>query len=58
MKNREPIRSILFGVCVGDSIGLPVQFKERYEVKKKPVTYLQGYGIFNLPPELASRGEI
>jgi ADP-ribosyl-[dinitrogen reductase] hydrolase len=58
MKNKELIRSILFGVCVGDSIGLHVQFKERYEVKQKPVTDLQGYGTFNLPPELASRGEI
>lgn len=48
--NESLAKSILFGVCVGDSVGLPVQFLERSQVKMKPVIDLIGYGTFNLPP--------
>jgi len=40
----------LFGVCVGDALGLPVQFAPRSERKKKPVADMTGYGVFNMPP--------
>jgi ADP-ribosylglycohydrolase len=39
----------LFGLCVGDALGLPVQFEPRSERKKKPVTGMNGFGTFNLP---------
>ena len=40
----------LFGLCVGDALGLPVQFLSREEVKRNPITDVIGYGQFNLPP--------
>jgi ADP-ribosyl-[dinitrogen reductase] hydrolase len=40
----------LFGVCVGDALGLPVQFASRKERKLKPVTGMSGYGAFDEPP--------
>ncbi|MBN2323598.1 MAG: ADP-ribosylglycohydrolase family protein [Spirochaetes bacterium] len=44
------VRGALFGVCVGDALGLPVQFLSREEVRKSPVTGMRGYGTFGLPP--------
>lgn len=43
------IRSILFGVAVGDAVGVPVEFKSRQDILKKPVTDMVGYGTYNLP---------
>ena len=40
----------IFGVCVGDALGLPVQFQTREERKAKPVTDMTGYGAFGVPP--------
>ncbi len=40
----------LFGLCIGDALGLPVQFLSREVVKRNPVTNMIGYGQFNLPP--------
>jgi ADP-ribosyl-[dinitrogen reductase] hydrolase len=40
----------LFGACVGDALGLPVQFASRKERKMKPVTGMSGYGAFDEPP--------
>lgn len=50
MQSNNLSKAILFGVCVGDSVGLPVQFLSREEVKQNPVKDLQGFGTFNLPP--------
>lgn len=50
MPNNHLSKSILFGVCTGDSVGLPVQFEDRKDVRARPVTDLQGYGTFGLPP--------
>lgn len=44
------IKSVLFGVAVGDALGLPVQFKSREYLKLNPVSEMIGYGTFNLPP--------
>jgi ADP-ribosylglycohydrolase len=44
------IKAALFGVAVGDALGVPVEFKTRSAVKKNPVTDMIGYGTFNLPP--------
>ena len=44
------VSGALFGVCVGDALGLPVQFLSREDVRRNPVTGMRGYGTFNLPP--------
>ncbi len=46
----DKIKSVLFGVAVGDALGVPVEFKSREDIRKKPVTDMIGYGTYNLPP--------
>ncbi|MCX7995503.1 MAG: ADP-ribosylglycohydrolase family protein [candidate division WOR-3 bacterium] len=46
----ETIKSVLFGVAVGDALGVPVEFKSREELRNNPVTDMIGYGTYNLPP--------
>jgi ADP-ribosyl-[dinitrogen reductase] hydrolase len=46
----ERVLGGLFGVCVGDALGLPVQFLSRRERKIKPVAGMSGYGAFDEPP--------
>ena len=46
---REIWREGILGVVVGDALGCPVQFEEREEVAKHPVTGMRGYGTFGLP---------
>jgi ADP-ribosylglycohydrolase len=43
----DKIKSVLFGVAVGDALGVPVEFKNRPTVRNNPVTDMIGY---NLPP--------
>ena len=43
------IKSVLFGVAVGDAIGVPVEFNTRGEIKENPVTDMIGFGTYNLP---------
>lgn len=43
------IKSSLFGVAVGDALGVPVEFKNRHTIRENPVTDLIGYGTYNLP---------
>jgi ADP-ribosylglycohydrolase len=44
------IKSALFGVAVGDALGVPVELHSRETLRKKPVTDIIGYGTYNLPP--------
>lgn len=44
------VKSALFGVAVGDALGVPVEFKPRSYFKASPVTDLIGYGTYNQPP--------
>ena len=46
----ESIKSVLFGVVVGDALGVPVEFKSREYLKKHPVKDIIGYGTYNQPP--------
>jgi ADP-ribosyl-[dinitrogen reductase] hydrolase len=49
-KNYTPqIKSVLFGVAVGDALGVPVEFNSRQTIHKNPVTDMMGYGTYNLP---------
>ena len=49
-KLKYDIKSALFGVAVGDALGVPVEFKSRENILKNPVTDMIGYGTYNLPP--------
>ena len=40
----------VLGLCVGDALGVPVEFVSRSELKRNPVTDMIGYGTYNLPP--------
>jgi ADP-ribosylglycohydrolase len=44
------IKSLLFGVAIGDALGVPVEFKSRETLRQNPVTDMIGYGTYNQPP--------
>lgn len=46
----ERILGGIFGVAVGDALGVPVEFMSRQELRKKPVSEMTGYGSHNQPP--------
>jgi ADP-ribosylglycohydrolase len=50
MKHCDPVRACLFGVAVGDALGVPVEFTGRYERQLEPVTDMMGYGNHHQPP--------
>jgi ADP-ribosyl-[dinitrogen reductase] hydrolase len=50
MRITDHIRSALFGVAVGDAIGVPAEFRTRESMQLKPVTEITGHGTYNLPP--------
>lgn len=39
----------LFGFCVGDALGVPVEFSTREERKKDPIKEMRAYGTYNQP---------
>lgn len=43
-------KEILFGIAVGDALGVPVEFIGRDPLRQKPVTDMIGYGTYHLPP--------
>ena len=47
---RDFIKEVLFGVAVGDAIGVPVEFKTRKSLQDDPVTDMRGYGSHHQPP--------
>lgn len=50
MLSKETIRAGILGVCVGDALGVPVEFRPRASLKADPVTGMRGYGTHNQPP--------
>ncbi|SEH61425.1 ADP-ribosylglycohydrolase [Paenimyroides aquimaris] len=48
-KNFKQIKSVLFGIAVGDALGVPVEFNSRETIAQNPVTDMIGYGTYNLP---------
>ncbi|CAA9223226.1 MAG: ADP-ribosylglycohydrolase [uncultured Cytophagales bacterium] len=46
----EKVEAALFGLAVGDALGVPVEFKNRDTLRKEPVTGLRGYGTHHQPP--------
>ena len=47
---RRDVLGGIVGLCIGDALGLPVQFERRERFISNPVTDMTGYGTFNLPP--------
>jgi ADP-ribosyl-[dinitrogen reductase] hydrolase len=44
------ITSCFLGLAIGDALGVPVEFNDRYTLKINPVTTMTGYGCWNQPP--------
>jgi ADP-ribosyl-[dinitrogen reductase] hydrolase len=47
MKNKA--LDILMGLCIGDALGVPVEFQSRYSLSLKPVMSMSGNGIHSQP---------
>lgn len=45
----SPVLSGLMGVCVGDALGVPVEFNSRSDCQEKPITTMVGYGTYHQP---------
>ncbi|AYN00829.1 ADP-ribosylglycohydrolase family protein [Chryseobacterium sp. 3008163] len=43
------VKAGIFGVCIGDALGVPVEFKKREDLKKSPVTGYLEYMSWNQP---------
>ncbi|GFE68114.1 ADP-ribosylglycohydrolase family protein [Chroococcus sp. FPU101] len=50
MSNQSVITAGILGVCVGDALGLPVQFSKREERERFPISDMIGYGTYHQPP--------
>ncbi|GAA6619115.1 ADP-ribosylglycohydrolase family protein [Scytonema sp. NUACC26] len=50
MSMTSKVLSGLMGLCVGDALGVPVEFTSRAERSRSPVTSMQGYGTWDVPP--------
>ena len=48
--SEQHVNSALFGVAVGDALGVPVEFTRRTDLEQNPVTDMRGFGTYNLPP--------
>ncbi|BAO05143.1 ADP-ribosylglycohydrolase (precursor) [Clostridium botulinum B str. Osaka05] len=49
-KKHYKVLSGLFGLCVGDALGVPVEFISRKELEKKPINDMLGYMVHYQPP--------
>lgn len=47
---RNHAKDILLGVCLGDALGVPVEFEDRAFLTSSPVTTMIGYGTHQQPP--------
>lgn len=47
MENK--VKAGIMGVCIGDALGVPVEFKKRENLKKSPVTGMLEYMSWNQP---------
>src|SRR6187402_551004 len=49
-KQRDFYKDILFGVSIGDAVGVPVEFESRTDIVLNPVVDMSGVGTYDLPP--------
>lgn len=47
MENKA--RAGIFGVCIGDALGVPVEFRSREQLKRSPVTQMRAMGTHRQP---------
>ncbi|WP_294315400.1 ADP-ribosylglycohydrolase family protein [uncultured Chryseobacterium sp.] len=47
MENK--VKAGIFGVCVGDALGVPVEFRSREQLKRSPVTTMRSMGTHHQP---------
>jgi len=47
---KDKILGGILGLCVGDALGVPVEFINRELLSLNPVTEMRGYGTHNTPP--------
>jgi len=45
----ERAKSMLFGVAIGDALGVPVEFKSREYLRANPVSDMTGFGTHKVP---------
>ena len=45
----DKIKGALFGLAIGDALGVPAEFRSRAELQKAPVSTMRGYGTWNQP---------
>ena len=45
----DAIKGGLWGLIVGDALGVPVEFQDREELEKNPVIDMRAYGTHNQP---------
>lgn len=43
------VKAGIFGVCIGDALGVPVEFKSRETLKRFPVENMREFGSWNQP---------
>lgn len=43
------VKGGMFGSCIGDALGVPVEFKSREYLKEKPVTDMRSFGVYMQP---------
>lgn len=49
MTGRNYVKDALFGLSVGDALGVPVEFQPRAQLKMEPVTGMRAYGSHHQP---------
>jgi len=47
---KDKILGGIIGLCVGDALGVPVEFNNRESLTQIPATDIRGYGTHNQPP--------
>ncbi|SHL30166.1 ADP-ribosylglycohydrolase family protein [Chryseobacterium polytrichastri] len=43
------VKAGIFGVCIGDALGVPVEFRSREQLKRSPVTKMRALGTHRQP---------
>lgn len=43
------VKAGIFGVCIGDALGVPVEFRSREQLKRSPVTKMRAFGTHHQP---------
>lgn len=45
MTDKKYLKDLLYGVCIGDALGVPVEFQSREYLNKNPVTKMESGGV-------------